>query len=238
MNKIITLKDNITQETIYPITSTKAIITEDGRKFDDVMSQKYNEIEQALEEAIEMAYAAEESISSLTGLKNSSTALNEIDKLKDQVESTRLELVELKNKYRELNLISQKVLTTDDLTGKVTYEAGKIPTTTAVRTIITQAATDVMEYMIDTTSITPNYIPRDSGKILVNPDTNEVFISAGKDSNVWFKFNATTLILEESKINSYVDSGALYMSGDLKIEDRTITLKNNNGEVEDDAIIL
>ena len=86
MGKIITLKDNITQETAYPITKIEAIITEDGSKFSDVLEQRILEVDLLLKNAILQAQAAEDSIKNLNRLSDTTTTQQTLMTLVDQIE--------------------------------------------------------------------------------------------------------------------------------------------------------
>lgn len=238
-SRIITLKDRITQETTYPITSVKAIVTEDGQKFENVIEQKILEINRALDQAVGQAQVAEQAVTALTGLSNTGTAQTALSKLESDITACKSSIAAIESTLVQLTTLAKNAITTEDLTTQVTDEAGKVPTSTAVRSYITKETVDLLDYIIGTTSIEPNYIPRESGRILVNPTTNEVYISAGGDSNVWYKFSATTIQLDLSTVNSSISGQTLNLSGDLSIKDNgTIVLNNGNGDVKDDTIIL
>lgn len=239
MSRIITIKDKITQETRYPVTTVKAIITEDGQRFEDVVNQKVIEINQTVQEAIVQAEAAEQAIATLSGLGNTSTAQKTLESLKNDISGTKNKIAELENILKDLKENILQSVTKDDLENIVTGEASRIPSSVAVRNFIVKKTTDIMEDIIETTSIEPNYIPKDNGKILVNTDTNEIFIAGGNNSNVWLKFNATPIVLEESVVESEIKEDTVMLSGDTQVnEEGTIVLNNNNGNVIDDTLIL
>lgn len=237
-SKIITLRDRITQKSTYPITSVRAVITDEGRKLVDIVEEKINQVNILLAQAISKATAAEESVAQL-GELNTSNVSDKINQLADTIEEIRLDMISLKNNYKELESIATKTINADNLTRTITGEASKIPTTSAVRNYIAEQAKNILDNLIDTTYETPNYTPGENGKILVNPETGEVFISSGGNSNVWYKFNSTKLVLEDSEgIESEIINGTLYLNGDVKVESQTITLTNKEGDVVDDSIIL
>ena len=83
-----------------------------------------------------------------------------------------------------------------------------------------------------------NYIPKDGGKILINTENNEIFISSG--TNKWFKVKAEVLELPEALLSSEVDieKNTLELIGDVEIENTESLNIPNHGKVEDDTLIL
>ena len=95
-SKIITLRDRITQKSTYPITSVRAVITDEGRKLVDIVEEKITQVNILLAQAISKATAAEESVAQL-GELNTSNVSDKINQLADTIEEIRLDMISLKN---------------------------------------------------------------------------------------------------------------------------------------------
>lgn len=239
MGKIITLKDNVTQETAYPITKIDAIITENGNKFSEELELKLLEVNQLLQNAVLQAQAAENSIKTLSSLGNSSTIQQTLNNIVEQVETNRINIINLLDKYQTLNSQINNFIDKNNISMEVTGEIGKIPTSMAVRNYVTEKALTILDNLIDTTTIEPNYAPKDGGKILINTETSEVFISPG--TNKWLKLKAEILELPEPLLSSEInseDDNIIELIGDLEIENQNLLDIPNHGKVEDDTLIL
>lgn len=237
MNNIITLKDKISQNPIYPITKINAVITENGEKFIDYLDQKLQEANQLIQNAVSQAQAAEEAIVSLNKLNNNTTAVQVLSELEEQIENNKLAIATLLNKYNNLQEQLSRIIDRDNITTKVTGEIGKIPTSMAVRNYVASEAGEILNRLINTTTIEPNYVPENGGQILVNTETCEIFISPGID-NRWFKLDAELLELPESIINTVVENDITdIVSNDTEVTREELNIPNQ-GKVEDDTLIL
>ena len=239
MGNIITIKDNVTQDPLYPITKIEAIVDDEGNCFKESLENKILEISLLLEEAVSKANTAANSIITLGKLTNTELTIEELKKITEQVESSKIDILNLTNKYNELFKQLQNTITNENVVSEVIGEAGKIPNSVAVRNYVIDQIEGVLDNLIDTTTIEPNYIPKDGGKILINTKTNEVFISPG--TNKWLKLKAEILELPEPFLNSEVnseDNNMVELIGNVKVENQNLLDIPNHGKVEDDTLIL
>lgn len=234
MGKIITLKDKITQENIYPVTTITAVVMDNGENLLNYLESKIEEDLIELDGVVTRAESAIESINNLTNLPELPKDI--INNLENIISDSKTRLAELETKYKDLNSLALRLVNKSDLTQEVTGETGKIPTGMAIRNYVSSASLNVLDYLINSTESNPNYVPTNSGQILVNENTNEVFIASG-NSNKWLKFNATPLILDQPVINRSVNDYTLDMNGDVSVDDTTVVVPNTQ-KVEDDTLIL
>lgn len=237
MAKIITIKDNITQETAYPITRIDAIITEEGSKLSEDLELKLSEINQLLLDAVYQARAAEDSIKTLTNFSNSTTIQQTLSDIIDQVENNKISILNLLNNYKTLISQINNFVNKNNVSTEVTGEIGKIPTSMAVRNYVTDRALTILDKLIDSTTIEPNYVPEEGSKILINTENNEIYISPGNASK-WFKLKAEVLNLPEALLNTNTKEDIVEFIGDLEIDNQDAINIPNHGKVEDDTLIL
>lgn len=230
MSKIITLRDRITQESMYPITTTSAVLDENGKSIETILVEKTEELDTKVIDAVSRAKAAEDSVTSLNNLNNTSNAQEELSKLKDQIESNKTEINSLKNDYATLKDITNSVIKTDDLVNTISSGSSQIPTTEAVESYIGEKSSELMNYIIDTTTVIPNYIPKKSGQILINTENNFIYFSPG-NSTVWFALEATPLELPDSILDGNVDGDNLELEGDVYVDNGTLVI-NSGGSVD------
>lgn len=236
MSKIITLRDRITQESMYPITTTSAVLDENGKSIETILVEKSEELDTKVIDAVSKAKAAEDSITSLNNLNNTSNAQEELGKLKDQIESNKTEINSLKNDYATLKDITNNVIKTDDLVNTINSGSSQIPTTEAVESYVGEKSSELMSYIIDTTTVIPNYIPRKSGQILINTENNFIYFSPG-NSTVWFALEATPLELPESILDGNIDGDNLELEGDVYVDNSTLVI-NGGGSISSDTLII
>lgn len=236
MSKIITLRDRITQESMYPITTTSAVLDENGKSIETILVEKSEELDTKVIDAVSKAKAAEDSITSLNNLNNTSNAQEELGKLKDQIESNKTEINSLKNDYATLKDITNNVIKTNDLVNTINSGSSQIPTTEAVESYVGEKSSELMSYIIDTTTVIPNYIPRKSGQILINTENNFIYFSPG-NSTVWFALEATPLELPESILDGNIDGDNLELEGDVYVDSNTLVI-NGGGSVSSDTLII
>lgn len=236
MSKIITLRDRITQESMYPITTTSAVLDENGKSIETILVEKSEELDTKVIDAVSKAKAAEDSITSLNNLNNTSNAQEELGKLKDQIESSKTEINSLKNDYATLKDITNNVIKTDDLVNTINSGSSQIPTTEAVESYVSEKSSELMSYIIDTTTVIPNYIPRKSGQILINTENNFIYFSPG-NSTVWFALEATPLELPESILDGNIDGDNLELEGDVYVDNSTLVI-NGGGSISSDTLII
>lgn len=106
MSKIVTLLDPITQEAIYPVTSSESVIDKNGSTIGSII-QKQNEdiaefgenidkeiqdINVVANDAMKKAEAAAKSISTLQGLSNVNTSAETLAELVTQVEQNKSDI--------------------------------------------------------------------------------------------------------------------------------------------------
>lgn len=236
MSKIITLRDRITQESMYPITTTSAVLDENGKSIETILVEKSEELDTKVIDAVSKAKAAEDSITSLNNLNNTSNAQEELGKLKDQIESNKTEINSLKNDYATLKDITNNVIKTNDLVNTINSGSSQIPTTEAVESYVGEKSSELMSYIIDTTTVIPNYIPRKSGQILINTENNFIYFSPG-NSTVWFALEATPLELPESILDGNIDGDNLELEGDVYVDNSTLVI-NGGGSISSDTLII
>ena len=232
MAKIITLKDKVTQENTYPITIPKAVITESGETLEEVLNSFLSDSLNSINVAIQRSVAAEEAITELKNIP--SVSQNIIDSLQAQVDENKENIIKLENDYKKLTKDISQLLKKSDLTTKVNGEVGKIPTGMAVRNYIADTALGVLDYIIDTIKHTPNYLPTRAGQILVNDETNEVFI-ASPFSSSWLKLKATPLVLDSEVVDANVNGDIIEITGNTSVDNET-TMIPNTEEVRDDTL--
>lgn len=237
MAKIITIKDNITQETAYPITRIDAIITEGGSKFSEELEMKLSEVNQLLLDAVYQAQAAEDSIKTLTNFGNSTAIQQTISDIINQVEINKTSIISLLDNYKTLTSQINNFVNKNNISTEVTGEVGKIPTSMAVRNYVTDRAQTILDKLIDSTTIEPNYIPEEGSKILINTENNDIYISPGNESK-WFKLKAEVLELPEALLSTNTKEDIIEFFGDLEIDNQDAINIPNHGKVEDDTLIL
>ena len=239
MGKIITLKDKITRKSIYPITVLDAITSSDGSTITKLLDDKFNELSQVTDNAITQAKAASEMISSLKNLTSENT-----DKITEEINNLSVKIsdsIELLNSiienYEYLEEKANNILKTSDLISTVTKESAKVPTTNAVKNYVEEKRNELLNYLIDTTSVLPNYIPKTSGQILINTENNVVYLSP-TGSNTWYGVSATPLYLEVGYIAGDVAGTTLDITGDVAVENNTTLVINNEVEIEGTALVI
>ena len=237
MAKIITIKDNITQETAYPITRIDAIITEGGSKFSEELEMKLSEVNQLLLDAVYQAQAAEDSIKTLTNFGNSTAIQQTISDIINQVEINKTSIISLLDNYKTLTSQINNFVNKNNISTEVTGEVGKIPTSMAVRNYVTDRAQTILDKLIDSTTIEPNYIPEEGSKILINTENNDIYISPG-NADKWFKLKAEVLELPEALLSTNTKEDIIEFFGDLEIDNQDAINIPNHGKVEDDTLIL
>ena len=206
MSKIITLKDRITQESIYPITTTSAVLDRNGKSIEILLTEKSEELDIKAAEAISRAKAAEDSITSLNNLNNTALAQEELNKIKTQVETNKSDITELKGKYDELRNITNNIVKTDELVNNIETESSQVPTTVAVKTYVEEKSSELLSYLISTTTTDPNYAPNTSGQVLINTVNNTIYFSPG-GSTFWFALEATPLELPSVLLEGFINRG-------------------------------
>lgn len=240
MSKIITLKDRITQEPIYPITSTSAVLDENGKTVDTIISEKFNDIDNKSQEVILQAQAAEESITSLTNLSNTGLAQDEINKLKNQIETNKSNISALTNNFSELKNTVNELVKTEDLINNIDESGSsnrQIPTTSAIKSYVQEKSLDLMNYIVDTTTVTPNYIPKLTGQVLVNIETNLIYFSPG-GSTVWYSIQAEPLELPETILDgNLIGEDMLELIGDVYV-DQEMLIIDSGGEIDETTLII
>ena len=236
MSKIITLKDRITQESMYPITTTSAVLDGNGKSIETILTEKSEELELKAVDAMLQARAAMDSITSLSNLSNTSEAQEELDKIKTQVETNKSGINTLKSNYTTLKELTNNVVKTEDLVNTIESGSSQIPTTAAVESYVSKKSADLMSYVIDTTTVTPNYIPRKSGQVLVNTENNLIYFSPG-GSTVWFALEATPIELPEAVLEGYINGDNLELIGDVFVEQDTLVI-GGGGEIENDTLVI
>lgn len=237
MAKIITIKDNITQETAYPITRIDAIITEGGSKFSEELEMKLSEVNQLLLDAVYQAQAAEDSIKTLTSFGNSTAIQQTIRDIINQVEINKTSIISLLDNYKTLTSQINNFVNKNNISTEVTGEVGKIPTSMAVRNYVTDRAQTILNKLIDSTTIEPNYVPEEGSKILINTENNDIYISPG-NADKWFKLKAEVLELPEALLSTNTKEDIIEFFGDLEIDNQDAINIPNHGKVEDDTLIL
>ena len=235
MGKIVTLKDKITQENTYPITSIEAIITEDGKFFKDELVQFMEKTNETVENMIALAQAAEESITKLTNLNNANNYQEIIDNLLIEVNENKQKLISLESDYKNIKNNLRNLLTKSDITNNIKGDINKIPTGLAVRDYVADTTLSIIENLINTTTTTPTH-STNTGQILVNEETNEVFISAAY-SGEWLKFNATPIQLDPQEIDAVVEDETLIIMGNTEVDNKTVLIPNTE-KVDEDTLIF
>ena len=239
MGKIITLKDKITRKSIYPITVLDAITSSDGSTITKLLDDKFNELSQVTDNAITQAKAASEMISSLKNLtsEDSNKIAEEINNLNAKISDSIILLNSVIENYEYLEEKANNILKSSDLISTVTKESTKVPTTSAVSNYVEEKRDELLNYLIDTTSVIPNYIPKTSGQILINTEDNIIYLSP-TGSNTWYGVNATPLRLEEGNIAGGVVGTTLDIKGDVVIENNTTLVINNEVEIEGTTLVI
>ena len=235
MGKIVTLKDKITQENTYPITSIEAISTEDGKFFKDELVQFMEKTNETVENMIALAQAAEESITKLTNLNNANNYQEIIDNLLIEVNENKQKLISLESDYKNIKNNIRNLLTKSDITNNIKGDINKIPTGLAVRDYVADTTLSIIENLINTTTTTPTH-STNTGQILVNEETNEVFISAAY-SGEWLKFNATPIQLDPQDIDAIVEDETLIIMGNTEVDNKTVLIPNTE-KVDEDTLIF
>lgn len=236
MGKIITLKDKITQKSIYPITTIDAIIVdENGATIESEIENKFKELELITDSAV---MKAKEAYSTVASLKNLNDGLieDELNYLNTLLSESIKQLDSLKASYSELNNKTKTLIKTDDVIQEITKESNKIPTSNAVTNYISNKTDEIINYLIDTTTVIPNYIPKTRGQILVNTNNNFLYISPN-NSKTWYGIESTPLQLNVGEIYGIVDNIELELIGDTAIEDKTLII-NNEVELEGSTLII
>lgn len=234
MSKIITLKDRITQESIYPITTTSAVLDRNGKSIEILLTEKSEELDIKAAEAISRAKAAEDSITSLNNLNNTALAQEELNKIKTQVETNKSDITELKGKYDELRNITNNIVKTDELVNNIETESSQVPTTVAVKTYVEEKSSELLSYLISTTTTDPNYAPNTSGQVLINTVNNTIYFSPG-GSTFWFALEATPLELPSVLLEGFINGENLELVGDIYVEQDNVIIENG-GDIKDDTL--
>ena len=175
--KIITLRDKITGEPIYPVTSIDAVITDDGIKFRETLEQKLTELENLVDNLENQAIAATNSIETLTGLSQSGISTEKLEELKVQVEENK---TELDNITKTVDILSDNSFKITD----VVDNSNSLPTSMAVKNYVDK----VVGNLIGTTDNQPTELST-IPKILVNKNDEEVYVTAGKISIITWNIN-------------------------------------------------
>lgn len=233
MSKIITLKDKITQEPIYPITSISAILNTDGNSIEDIINNKSDELDSDLNEINYRIQAAEDSIQSLGNLGNTETAQEELNRLTEIINSGKNDINSLRGDYSALLESSKDLIKKTDLVTNISGENQKIPTSAAVDNYIKEKSDEVLSYLISTTTVVPNYKPKDSGQILINTDSNMIYFSAG--TNSWFSIEATPIILEEGYVEGEIIDDYLDLEGDIYVDGTELVI-NSGANVDGSSL--
>lgn len=236
MGKIVTLKDRITQKSIYPITTIDAIIVdESGSTIESEIEKKFKELESITGSAVMRAREAYNTAASLKNL-NEGLVKDELDKLNTLLDESIQQLTLLKSSYSELNTKTKTLIKTEDVIQEVTKESNKIPTSNAITNYISEKTDEIINYLIDTTTVIPNYIPKTRGQILINTQNNFLYISPN-NSKTWYGVESTPLLLNVGEIVGTVTGLELDIEGDTAIEDKTLII-NNEVELEGSTLII
>ena len=236
MGKIVTLKDRITQKSIYPVTTIDAIIVdESGSTIESEIEKKFKELESITGSAVMRAREAYNTAASLKNL-NEGLVKDELDKLNTLLDESIQQLTLLKSSYNELNKKTKTLIKTEDVIQEVTKESNKIPTSNAIINYISEKTDEIINYLIDTTTVIPNYIPKTRGQILINTQNNFLYISPN-NSKTWYGIESTPLQLNVGEIYGIVDSVELELIGDTAIENKTLII-NNEVELEGSTLII
>lgn len=236
MSKIITIKDKVTQESVYPITSIDAVVLENGQRFSDKVNSFFEETTITLENTITLAQAAEDTIIKLTNLNNTEKYKEEINLLLNNVIDNKQRLVTLEQEYKEIKQKLINLVEKTDLTNDVTNESTKIPTGSAVRNYVTNKTLDIVDSIINTTNTVPEYTTN-IGQILINEDTNEVFI-ASANSSKWVKLNTIPIHLESVGVDAnIINNNTVEITGNYELKNSTVIVPNTE-KVEDDTLIF
>lgn len=241
MSKLITLRDKYTQNPIYPVTSVDAVITESGESFSSVMQAKFSELELRLKELEAETEAAKSSVSTLTGLSRSEVSQEDLEELKSKVNTNSNNVTALSTEVEILNTIANDLLAEKDLTDIVAEEINKVPTSSAVNNYVQSVSNSILEFLIDNTNVEPDYLPRETGQILVNGEDKKVYIASGKD-NKWFIFEASEILQleEEPQVVFEVISDTLRVNStgnSVEVSGDTLTF-NTIGTVNGDTLVL
>lgn len=237
MGKIITLKDKVTQENTYPVTSIDAVLMEDGQKFSDRLDLFFRETEETLTNTVALAQAAEDSIVRLTNLNNTGNYQEEIEALLSEVRENKQKLISLETEYKDIQDRLSNLLTKDDITNDIKGESDKIPTGMVVRNYVADSILGAINGLINTTGTTPEHVTN-TGQILINEETSEIYISPSYGS-FWLKLKATPIQLDPDNVfdANIIDGDTLEMTGNVGIKNSTVTIPSTE-KVEDDTLIV
>ena len=234
MGKIVTIKDNITQESIYPVTHIDAVVTEEGN-FKTILENKLEEINISLQNAVLLATAAEETVKTLESFGSIDIPTSVLSGIITQIETNTKSILQLSQGYEVLISQLNNTIAKSNVVSNVTSDHDKIPTSLAVRNYVINKTSDIMDNLINTTTIDPNYKPQLGGQILINEEEGSVFISNGDN---WLKLKANKLILPEPSIETSVDNNVIDLFGDIELGENTEINLQNKENVNDDTLIL
>lgn len=234
MGKIVTLKDNITQESIYPVTHIDAVVTDEG-SFKTILENKLEEINISLQNAILLATAAEETVKTLESFGSFDIPTSVLSGIITQIETNTRSILQLSQGYEVLISQLNNTIAKNNIVSNVTSDIDKIPTSLAVRNYVIDKTSDIMDNLINTTTIDPNYKPQLGGQILINEEEGSVFISNGDN---WLKLKANKLILPEPSIETSVNNNVIDLFGDIELGENTEINLQNKENINDDTLIL
>lgn len=244
MGKLITLKDKITGESIYPNIPTTAVINMNGSNILGEVESKVGKINKSLNNAISSIITSLNKIKNLEGLdiskKEKNLALNivRVQENKKDLEIIKIQDTSINNKFKD-SVEKSKVSTENEVINstvdyfdnRVYIRSGKIPTSASSKRQI-RIGTDGYLYIsigriwykskkaLTTVSLQPSTVNLDEISITINIDTewiNNVYIWEG--DNLLFTLNNTTNIisLPESCENLTLTADLIYEADTLQV---------------------
>ena len=244
MGKLITLKDKITGESIYPNIPTTAVINMNGSNILGEVESKVGKINKSLNNAISSIITSLNKIKNLEGLdtskKEKNLALNivRVQENKKDLEIIKTQDTSINNKFKdsveksEVSTENEVINSTVDyFDNRVYIRSGKIPTSASSKRQI-RIGTDGYLYIsigkiwykskkaLTTVSLQPSTVNLDEISITINIDTewiNNVYIWEG--DNLLFTLNNTTNIisLPESCENLTLTADLIYVADTLQV---------------------
>ena len=244
MGKLITLKDKITGESIYPNIPTTAVINMNGSNILGEVESKVGKINKSLNNAISSIITSLNKIKNLEGLdtskKEKNLALNivRVQENKKDLEIIKTQDTSINNKFKdsveksEVSTENEVINSTVDyFDNRVYIRSGKIPTSASSKRQI-RIGTDGYLYIsigriwykskkaLTTVSLQPSTVNLDEISITINIDTewiNNVYIWEG--DNLLFTLNNTTNIisLPESCENLTLTADLIYEADTLQV---------------------
>lgn len=244
MGKLITLKDKITGESIYPNIPTTAVINMNGSNILGEVESKVGKINKSLNNAISSVITSLNKIKNLEGLdtskKEKNLALNivRVQENKKDLEIIKIQDTSINNKFKdsveksEVSTENEVINSTVDyFDNRVYIRSGKIPTSASSKRQI-RIGTDGYLYIsigriwykskkaLTTVSLQPSTVSLDEISITINIDTewiNNVYIWEG--DNLLFTLNNTTNIisLPESCENLTLTADLIYEADTLQV---------------------